>query len=586
MSTAYPGALDVLANPAPTDDVAVVPHSAQHTNANDAIEAIEATLGINPQGASVTVKARLDANDTAVAAKATTSALTTHTSSTTAHGISTFGATLVDDVDAATARTTLGLAAIAASGSAADLAAGTVPAARMPAHTGDVTSIAGAVALTIAPLAVDDTKVAAANKDGAAATPSMRTLGTAATQACAGNDSRLTNARTPTSHASTHQHGGADEVGTATPTANAIIKADADGRIGAGWVDPIDAADDVFMWGDGGDGVVTISSGVTTLTRDMYYQDLTISGTGQLSTAGFRVFVKGTLTISTSTVPAIQHSPTATGAGGAGAAAGTAGTAGTALAAGTVGGSGNAGTAGGAGAVGAGAVGVSISAAGNAMGGAGGTSGNGGAGSGGAGGAGGAGASASQSAFIIRRALEPINRGVTQMLGGGGGRGAGSGGGDGTVLGGGGGGGGAGGGVVDVAARTIVVSSATAPVISASGRAGGAGGSPASGNAGAGAGGGGSGGGVLRLIFGICTGSLANALNADGGAGGAGGNGIGTGIGGGGGSGGTGGKITVFNVGASTVAETTGAAGTAGGAPSGVTGGTSGPGGTCRRSLP
>lgn len=42
-----------------------------------------------------------------------------------------------------------GLAAIATSGSAADLSAGTIPAARMPAHTGDVTNVAGALALTI-----------------------------------------------------------------------------------------------------------------------------------------------------------------------------------------------------------------------------------------------------------------------------------------------------------------------------------------------------------------------------------------------------------------------------------------------------
>lgn len=40
---------------------------------------------------------------------------------------------------------------------------------------------------TIAALAVTDAKVAAANKDGAAATPSMRTLGTGASQAAAGN---------------------------------------------------------------------------------------------------------------------------------------------------------------------------------------------------------------------------------------------------------------------------------------------------------------------------------------------------------------------------------------------------------------
>lgn len=53
-----------------------------------------------------------------------------------------------------------GLAAIATSGSAADLSTGTIPAARMPAHTGDVTSTVNTVALTIAANAVDNTKLA------------------------------------------------------------------------------------------------------------------------------------------------------------------------------------------------------------------------------------------------------------------------------------------------------------------------------------------------------------------------------------------------------------------------------------------
>lgn len=50
----------------------------------------------------------------------------------------------------------------------------------------------------IAALAVTDAKVAAANKDGAAGTPSMRTLGTGATQAAAGNDGRFSDSRVPT----------------------------------------------------------------------------------------------------------------------------------------------------------------------------------------------------------------------------------------------------------------------------------------------------------------------------------------------------------------------------------------------------
>lgn len=54
---------------------------------------------------------------------------------------------------------------------------------------------------TIANGVVTDAKVATANKDGTAATPSLRTLGTGAQQAVAGNDSRLSDARTPTGSA-------------------------------------------------------------------------------------------------------------------------------------------------------------------------------------------------------------------------------------------------------------------------------------------------------------------------------------------------------------------------------------------------
>ena len=62
MATNYPGALDSFTNPTSTDTLnsATVPHADQHANANDAIEAIQATLGINPQGGSATVVARLN----------------------------------------------------------------------------------------------------------------------------------------------------------------------------------------------------------------------------------------------------------------------------------------------------------------------------------------------------------------------------------------------------------------------------------------------------------------------------------------------------------------------------------------------
>lgn len=46
----------------------------------------------------------------------------------------------------------------------------------------------------------------------AAGTPSVRALGTGATEATAGNDSRLSDARTPTAHKTSHQSGGSDAI--------------------------------------------------------------------------------------------------------------------------------------------------------------------------------------------------------------------------------------------------------------------------------------------------------------------------------------------------------------------------------------
>jgi hypothetical protein len=51
------------------------------------------------------------------------------------------------------------------------------------------------------------------------------------------------------------------------------------------------------LFGDGSDGNVTISVD-TTLTRDMYYNNLTVDSGKNLDTACFRVFIKGTLSLS------------------------------------------------------------------------------------------------------------------------------------------------------------------------------------------------------------------------------------------------------------------------------------------------
>jgi hypothetical protein len=74
--------------------------------------------------------------------------------------------------------------------------------------------VTAAHVLALKALGITDAKVAVANKDGAAGTPSMRTIGNGALQACAGNDGRLSDPRTPTAHAASHNLGGADIITT------------------------------------------------------------------------------------------------------------------------------------------------------------------------------------------------------------------------------------------------------------------------------------------------------------------------------------------------------------------------------------
>jgi hypothetical protein len=61
------------------------------------------------------------------------------------------------------------------------------------------------------------------------------------------------------------------------------------------WINFLDASNTDF--GDGSDGTVTLGAGTTTLARDMYYQDLNIPAGAILASAGYRIFVNGTLTI-------------------------------------------------------------------------------------------------------------------------------------------------------------------------------------------------------------------------------------------------------------------------------------------------
>lgn len=65
MATNFPENLDSLINPQPTDSVAVVSHSAQHTNANDAIEALQAKVGVNNSAVTTSLDYRVKNLETA-----------------------------------------------------------------------------------------------------------------------------------------------------------------------------------------------------------------------------------------------------------------------------------------------------------------------------------------------------------------------------------------------------------------------------------------------------------------------------------------------------------------------------------------
>jgi hypothetical protein len=242
----------------------------------------------------------------------------------------------------------------------------------------------------------------------------------------------------------------------------------------------IAAPSDRGWFGDGSDGDVTISAD-TSLSRDMYYNNLTVNASRSLNTNGFRILVAGTLT-NNGTI----HRGGNRGNDGS--------TGGAALANGTL--------------AGAPKGGDRATSSGSVAGGAGtGTATSGWGGNGGAGGqssGGGAGGNAGTNSYTLTsqpRTLPMAVNGAAQVLGTWTAVAGGSGGGAGGTTGilGSGGGGGSGGGVVVIAARKIVNGSG---VVHADGGAGGNGAS----NVGAGGGGGGGGGGVVILVYNQLTG--------------------------------------------------------------------------------
>jgi len=304
-------------------------------------------------------------------------------------------------------------------------------------------------------------------------------------------------------------------------------------------------------FGDGSDGVVVISAGTTTLTRDMYYQTLTIQTGGILVNNGFRIFVRGTLTFEgTGKITANGNTGGTGGAGTQGSNVGSAGTAGTVSQtagslplplAGFAGGAGGAGASGSAGSNGTNGTSNAKSIGSNgSTGGAGSTGGTGPSGSGpGAGGTPGTGGTNTGTVFnklnsILSGYYLIDNQPTITTLTGSSGSGGGSGGGGGRSpnasdcgAGGGGGGSGSTGGFIWVSANTIVTANGNvyAQADGGTGGNGGAGGNSLGNNGGGGSGGGGGAGGsggVIIIYYYSKTGTgTASVAGGSGGTGGA-----------------------------------------------------------------
>ncbi len=78
-------------------------------------------------------------------------------------------------------------------------------------------------------------------------------------------------------------------------------------------------------FGNGADAVVTISGGTTTLTRDMMYEALTVTSTGVLKTAQFRVYVQNYCNVNASGIISCDGNAASVGTAGGSVAAGSLG---------------------------------------------------------------------------------------------------------------------------------------------------------------------------------------------------------------------------------------------------------------------
>jgi len=125
VASLYPDALDALVNPTATSNMATVSHSEQHIAANDAIEAIEATLGTNPEGSEASVADRIAALDVTLADTATGPSSSVSGNIATFDGIT--GKALQDSGSALTGGNLTLSGTLTAAGLAGDLLSSTDP---------------------------------------------------------------------------------------------------------------------------------------------------------------------------------------------------------------------------------------------------------------------------------------------------------------------------------------------------------------------------------------------------------------------------------------------------------------------------
>lgn len=88
MAIQYPAALDTFTNPTSSDrlDSVTVPHHQQHSDLNDAVEALQTVIGLNPAGSHLTVKDRIVSIESNVAAQSVLNGLNDVTINSVATG--------------------------------------------------------------------------------------------------------------------------------------------------------------------------------------------------------------------------------------------------------------------------------------------------------------------------------------------------------------------------------------------------------------------------------------------------------------------------------------------------------------------